>query len=247
MSEEKININDMIIYEDDDYVVLNKPSGVLSIPDRFNKDLPNFYTLLKTKYGQIYIIHRLDKDTSGVICFGKNAEAHRDLNIKFDKGEVYKTYIALVCGKLKNKTGTINLPIAPSKNKKGTMVIDKKYGKVAITNYAVLGEYRNYSLLEIHPETGRTHQIRIHLAAIGYPLAIDPIYNKDGKPILLSMLKKDYKRHNEKEEKPIISRLTLHAQKIEFFHFRKKENVCFEAKFHNDFKLLIKYLEKYGT
>lgn len=218
---------------------------MLSIPDRFNKDLTNLYALLKAKYGQIYTIHRLDKDTSGVICFGKNAEAHRDLNIKFDRGEVYKTYIALVNGKLQNKNGTIDLPIAPSKNKKGTMVIDKRYGKVAITNYTVLNEYRNYSLLEIHPETGRTHQIRVHLAGIGYPLAIDPIYNKDGKPIFLSMLKKDYKKHDEKDEKPIMSRLTLHAKKIEFFHFRKRENVCYEAKFHNDFKLLIKYLDKY--
>ncbi len=241
-----MDIDEFIIDEDDDYVYINKPSGLLSIPDRFNKDLPNLYILLKEKYGKIFIIHRLDKDTSGIICFGKNSEAHRDLNIKFDKGQVEKTYIALVEGKLEKNKGTINLPISYSKIKKGIMMIDKKYGKKCITDYEVIEEYRKYSLLLISPKTGRTHQIRVHLSAISHSVVMDKVYNPNPKPILLSEIKLDYKPKKDNIEKPLLRRLALHAKSLEFLHFRKGKIIRKEANLHKDFEITLKYLRKYG-
>ncbi len=220
----------------------NSPEWRSSYP---GKDLPNLYTMLKEKYGHIFIIHRLDKDTSGIICFGKNSEAHRDLNIKFDRGELKKNYIALVEGKLKKNKGTINLPIASSKIKKGTMVIDKRYGKKCITNYEVIEEYRKYSLLLIKPETGRTHQIRVHLSSISHPIIMDKIYNPSPEPILLSEIKPEYKTKADSKEKPLLERLALHAKSLEFFHFRKAKVINIEANLHKDFEITLKYLRKY--
>lgn len=243
----QMDINELIIEEDEDYVFINKPSGLLSIPDRFNKNLPNLYSMLKEKYGNIYIIHRLDKDTSGIICFGKNKDAHRDLNIKFDKGEVKKTYIALVEGKFSEKNGIINLPIAQSKIKKGKMMIDKKYGKESITRYEIKEEFKDYSLLFIKPETGRTHQIRVHLSAIFHPVVMDTIYNQNPKPIFLSDIKPDYKVKQDVKEKPILERLALHSEKLEFFHYKKQKKILVSAKLHKDFEITLKYLRKYGN
>lgn len=241
-----MKIEELIIEEDEDYVFINKYSGLLSIPDRFNKELPNLYTMLKEKYGNIYIIHRLDKDTSGIICFGKNSEAHRDLNIKFDKGEVKKTYIALVEGKFIKKEGIINLPIAPSKFKKGRMIVDKRYGKKCITFYEVKEEFKNYSLLYITPETGRTHQIRVHLSYISHPVIMDTIYNQNPEPVFLSNIKQDYKFKIGEEEKPLLERLALHSKELEFFHFRKQRMIKIEAPLHKDFEITLKNLRKYG-
>jgi len=234
-----------IIYEDEDFIVLNKPAGVLTIPDRFSKSLPNLYGILTEKYGRIFVVHRLDKETSGVICFAKNEEAHSDLSEKFEEHDVNKVYLALITGHLRNKEGRIDIPLSENPKIPGTMRVDYDAGKRSITEYKVLEEFENYSLVEVRPLTGRMHQIRVHFKAIGHPLAIDSVYGNKNE-IFLSEIKKKYKAKEDEPEKPLMSRLTLHALKLGFFHFRKKEYIEFEAKLPRDFESLLKQLRKYS-
>jgi len=234
-----------IIYEDEDFIVLNKPAGVLTIPDRFSKSLPNLYGILTEKYGRIFVVHRLDKETSGVICFAKNEEAHSDLSEKFEEHDVNKVYLALITGHLRNKEGRIDIPLSENPKIPGTMRVDYDAGKRSITEYKVLEEFENYSLVEARPLTGRMHQIRVHFKAIGHPLAIDSVYGNKNE-IFLSEIKKKYKAKEDEPEKPLMSRLTLHALKLGFFHFRKKEYIEFEAKLPRDFESLLKQLRKYS-
>lgn len=200
-----MNIKNITIYEDENLIVLNKPSGLLSVPDRFCKNKQNLYDILKDIYKNIYIIHRLDKDTSGVILFAKNSDIHRDLSMLWEKGGVQKTYYALVHARPSLKQGIIKKPIAPLKKKKGVMTVDYKNGKKSLTNYKVVKTLKDYSLLEINPQTGRTHQIRVHLASIGNPIAGDVLYNRP-EVIGKEAFKDDFPR------------LCLHAYKIKFFY-----------------------------
>lgn len=242
MLDEKIEV----IYEDEDFIALNKPAGILSIPDRFSKSLPNLYDILTKRYGRIFVVHRLDKETSGVICFAKNEEAHSDLTEKFEEHEVNKVYLALITGHLRNKEGKIDIPLSENPKFPGTMRVDYEAGKRSITEYKVLEEFENYSLVEVRPLTGRMHQIRIHFKAIGHPLAIDSIYGNRNE-IFLSEIKKKYRLKENEPEKPLMNRLTLHALRLGFFHFRKKEYIEFEARLPKDFESLLKQLRKYSV
>jgi RluA family pseudouridine synthase len=200
-----MDIKNTIIYEDKNIIALNKPSGLLVIPDRYDKNKENLYSILKKEYGNIYIIHRLDKDTSGIILFARNPLIHRELSMMFEKGKVQKTYYALVHGIPDIRYGEINKKIAPLKKKKGVMVVDNKNGKKSITVYKIIKIVKNYSLLEVTPKTGRTHQIRVHLASIGHPVAGDVLYNR-------------MEATGKVAYKDTFSRLCLHAYKIRFFY-----------------------------
>ena len=239
------------IYEDDDYILLNKPANLLSIPDRFDKSLSNLFDLLKNDFEKIFVVHRLDKETSGIICFAKNAEAHKEISLQFgvssleleEQKSVEKIYLALISGKMREKNGRIELPVAESPFRKGTMTVNEKYGKEAITEYEVSEEFIGFSLVKIKLLTGRTHQIRVHFNAIGYPLAIDSIYGNRSE-IFLSEIKRNFK--NKEEELPLIRRLTLHSFQLRFFHFRKKEFLQNEAPLQKDFEAVLNQLRKHG-
>src|SRR6186713_617964 len=191
MNTEKayIKISDYTILDTPDLIALNKPSGLLSIPDREGKDI-SLKKLLIEKYGNIFTVHRLDKDTSGLIVFAKNEAAHKHLSLQFENRSTTKIYQGIVIGSPQNKKDTINASIMEHPVKKGTMVINRK-GKEAITDYEVIEDFGIYSLVQFQIHTGRTHQIRIHMKDLGHPIACDEVYG-DGKTILLSSFKKKF-------------------------------------------------------
>ena len=234
-----------ILYEDSDLIVVNKPAGMLVIPDRFNNELPSLNKHLEAKLEQhIWVVHRLDRDTSGVICFAKNEVMHRYLSILFQEHEVNKFYAGLVVGRVTPQEGRIESPISEHPFVKGKMIVAKK-GKLAVTDYKVVEQWLLYSLLQFQIHTGRTHQIRVHMQSIGNPIICDELYG-DGKPFYLSSIKKKYKlSEKEESEKPLLSRLALHAYKLQFV----KENgteICVEAPLPKDLAACINQLTKWS-
>ena len=239
-----MNFKDWIVFEDDDFIALNKPSGLLSIPDREGKEV-SLKRLLQDKYDEIFTVHRLDKDTSGLIVFAKNERAHRHLSIQFEERQTEKIYVGLVVGTPVLKKGTINLPIAENTVTRGTMIIHRR-GKEAITDYELLEDFGRYSWLKFRIHTGRTHQIRVHLKDMGHPIVGDTLYG-DGKPLLLSSLKSKFKlSKNELEERPLLNRLALHAQKLKFTSL-SGEKVELEAAIQKDLKATLQQLNKIAT
>lgn len=243
-----MNLKDWIIFEDENLISLNKPAGLLSIPDREGKDI-SLKKLLIEKYGTILTVHRLDRDTSGLIIFAKTEEAHKHLSQQFaleglfkEDRQIEKIYTGLVLGTLATKKGTIDAPIAEHPVKKGLMTVYRK-GKVAITDYEVLEDFKIYTWVQFRIHTGRTHQIRVHAKHIGHPVACDQLYG-DGKPILLSSLKHKFKlSKNEWEERPILNRLALHSMSLQFEN-TKNEIVKLEAPLARDLKALLQQLRK---
>ena len=202
-----------IIFENEDFVVVNKPAGLLSIPDRMQSAV-SLKDILLEKYGQIFTVHRIDRDTSGIIVFAKNESTHKFLSRAFEERQVEKDYRGIVTG-TPPSSGVIDAPIMEHPVHKGTMVVHRN-GKPAITNYTLVESFKSFSLVEFRILTGRTHQIRVHCKNIGHPLACDELYG-DGKPVLLSAIKKKFKlSKNEEEERPILNRLALHAYHLKF-------------------------------
>lgn len=196
-----------IIYEDNDIIVVNKPKGMVVHPANGNPDgtLVNaILSICKNSLSGIGgelrpgIVHRLDKDTSGLIIVAKNDKAHINMSEQIKERNVKKTYIALVRGNVPEEEATINMPIGRSTKDRKKMAVTKN-GKQAITHFKVLKRYSKYTLLEIKIETGRTHQIRVHMAEIGYPVVGDAVYS------------------NGKNEFGIEGQM-LHAYKLEFMH-----------------------------
>lgn len=196
-----------IIYEDSDIIVVNKPKGMVVHPANGNPDgtLVNaILSICKNSLSGIGgelrpgIVHRLDKDTSGLIIVAKNDKAHINMSEQIKERNVKKTYIALVRGNVPEEEATINMPIGRSTKDRKKMAVTKN-GKQAITHFKVLKRYSKYTLLEIKIETGRTHQIRVHMAEIGYPVVGDAVYS------------------NGKNEFGIEGQM-LHAYKLEFMH-----------------------------
>ena len=236
-----MRLSDWIIYEDENLIALNKPSGLLSIPDREGKDI-SLKKLLIEKYGNIFTVHRLDKDTSGLIVFAKNEIAHKHLSQQFEERQTEKIYLGLVLGSPAEKKGTIDAPIAEHPGKKGLMTVYRK-GKESITDYEVLEDFKIFSWIQFQIHTGRTHQVRVHAKHIGHPVVCDELYG-DGKPILLSSLKHKFKlSKNELEERPILSRLALHALSLQFAT-TKEEILKLEAPLPKDLRALLQQLRK---
>lgn len=236
------NLKPDIIFENGQFVVLNKPAGLLSIPDRMGKEI-SLKVLLQQRYDQIFTVHRLDRDTSGIIVFAKDETTHKMLSQQFEDRTTSKYYTGFAMGNLSPKKGEIDGPIAEHPAKKGAMMIHKK-GKPSFTEYEVLEEFGPYSLMRFKILTGRTHQIRVHMQSIGHPLACDPLYG-DGKPIYISGLKKNYKLSKAlDEEKPMLNRLALHAWQLEFNDAEGNKHF-YEAPLPKDLRALLQQLRKW--
>lgn len=233
--------NLQIIFENDELVAINKPTGLLTIPDREQSE-KSLKEMLIEKYGSIFTVHRLDKDTSGLVIFAKNETAHKFLSKIFEDRKVEKYYLGIVIGAPENKSGLIDAPISEHPLHKGLMVVHRN-GKPSQTGYEVLDSNKNYSLVSFQLHTGRTHQIRVHAKHIGHPLACDPLYG-DGKPVMLSAIKKKFKlsKHDE-TERPMISRLALHSYKLSFEDMHGML-MNLEAAMPKEFRALMQQLKK---
>jgi 23S rRNA pseudouridine1911/1915/1917 synthase len=238
-----MKLADITISENENWIALNKPSGLLSIPDREGKEI-SMKVLLKEKYGEIFTVHRLDKETSGLIIFAKNPEAHKYLSRQFEERHTRKIYLGLVNGSLPDKAGSIDAPIGEHPAKNGTMIVHRK-GKDALTDYEVLEDFGVYSWVQFRIHTGRTHQIRVHAKEAGHPVVCDPLYG-DGKPVLLSSLKlKKFKlSKDQEEERPLLNRLALHAHLLSFMD-SNNEPIELEAAIPKDLKALLQQLTKW--
>jgi len=233
-----------IIEETDDWIALNKPAGLLSIPDREGKEV-SLKAILQDKFGEIFTVHRLDRDTTGVIIFAKTAEAHRFLSQQFEERTVEKRYLGLVNGIPTDKEGRMESPIGEHPSKRGMMAVLKK-GKPSMTDYEVKEEFGKYALVEFIIHTGRTHQIRVHAQELGHPIVCDELYG-DGKPIFISSLKKNFKlSKSEFEERPILSRLGLHAALLSFTD-EDGRKYSLEAELPKDMRALIQQLRKWNA
>lgn len=230
-----------ILFEDEHLIILNKPAGVLSIGDRFNPSKPNLRAMLRKEYGDIFVVHRLDLETSGSIVYAKSEEVHRELSLAFENQQVEKIYHA-ICLNPRESSGSITEPIMESSRIRGHYVVHRD-GKSAVTHYKVLKTWGTYSLLECHIETGRTHQIRVHMKHIGAPLLVDDKYGVSNN-FYLSAIRKKYKRGKFEEETPLVGRSTLHARTLAFLHPVINQHVAVTAEYPKDIRALIYQFDK---
>ncbi len=241
-----------ILHEDDDLLIVDKPAGIPVIRDRWDANLPNLKELLQKQYGKkpadseqaVWVVHRIDMDTSGIVMLARHEEAHRRLNRLFQERLVEKTYLAVTSGIPQPDRGEISAPMEEHPSRKRRMRIARK-GKAAVTRYETLETFRRFALLQLSPISGRTHQIRLHLQHIGAPLAVDPMYGSHA-ALDISMLKRSVSpRRDDAPISPLINRLTLHASRLRFKHPFSETQVDIEAPLPKDFSALLKRLRKY--
>lgn len=213
-----------ILYIDQWLLIVNKPSGLLSIQDGYDPQLPHIRNLLAPEYDRCWIVHRLDKETSGAIVVARTKECHRALSLLFEKREIIKSYWAVVEGVLSENKIEIDLPLRINGDRKHRTVIDQVNGKPASTSIEFIGNYEDYSLVSASPHTGYTHQIRAHLAYIKHPILGDSLYNS---------------RPKENTFDQMIKRLALHSFSLKFVHPFTNKNLEVIAPFPDSLLPLI--------
>jgi 23S rRNA pseudouridine1911/1915/1917 synthase len=245
----------VIIYEDRSIIAVNKAAGIAVGGDRWDETVERLDRLLASHCltPRVFTVHRIDRDTSGAVVFAKDAETHKRLCAAFEGRQAVKQYIAVVHGRFSPDETVCELPLVPDGDKQHRTIIDKYRGKKAVTRFRLLGRAGNYSVVEAVPETGRTHQIRVHLASLGRPIVCDPLYGEAArrghaeKGVFLSSFKKGW-RGNPQEEQPLLSRLGLHAQYLTLPDYSNGDASPLRryAPLSRDMAALIKQMEKCG-
>jgi 23S rRNA pseudouridine955/2504/2580 synthase len=235
----RIQFKDIILFENDDYIVINKPAGLATLDER-NADNPlSILRLAKSYSPDAQVGHRLDKETSGILAIAKNAPAYRHLAMQFEHRQVKKTYHAVVDGRHSFEEVSVYLPILPLRD--GMVKIDRQFGKIAETIFNSLQLYRNHTLVQCEPITGRMHQIRIHLSCLKAPIVCDELYG--GKQLYLSTLKRKFNLKKDTDERPLINRVALHAYALNF-SLLNNEPIQIIAPYPKDLDVLITQLAK---
>ncbi len=237
-----------ILYEDERMLAVDKPTGLSMMPGLGFEQVTLFEAVwhhLRGTGDRPRIVNRIDKGTTGLVLFARDAAAQGHLGGQFQRREVEKLYRALVVGRMPEDSGEIDLPIAPHPARPEMMVVDRKNGKASVTRWTVRQRYGHYTELDLVPLTGRTHQLRVHLKAIGHPLAVDPMYGSE-EPLLLSSIKKGY-RHKEGPERPLLARTPLHALRLAFRHPADDRPMVLEAPLHKDMEVTLKQLAKWDA
>ncbi len=231
-----------IVYEDNDLIVVDKAAGVYSIDPRHPVKDQVLTHLLRKGRDEIFVLHRLDRETSGLILFAKNKESHKELSRQFEHNEIQKKYYAFVDGRLEFEGAyLIDVPILITPGKYKVQIADS--GKPAKTKIRVVENYNAHTMVEAKLITGRTHQIRAHLQYIGHPLMVDKLYGFRSE-FYLSEIKKKYRQKTDSSERPLINRQTLHAHNISLKHPISQEPMTFEAKLPKDLRALRSQLLK---
>ncbi|HVS73260.1 MAG TPA: RluA family pseudouridine synthase [Phycisphaerae bacterium] len=240
-----------ILHADDALLAVNKPSGLAVLPGRGRAqnllDLLQHDPALSWPHEKPFVIHRIDADTSGIILLAKTPAAQKHLAEQFRTRTVTKEYLALVRGTPTQESGSTDLPIGQDPHNKNRMVIRGTGAgepKKSRTKWIVAERFAGVTLLKVFPVTGRRHQIRVHLKAMGYPLAVDPYYG--GESVLLSEFKRHYKIGKFQEERPLIARLTLHAHRLSFVHPLTAAATTLTADLPKDFRATLEALRKWA-
>jgi RluA family pseudouridine synthase len=256
-----------IVYEDSRVVGVDKASGLSVGGDRWDDSRERLDRLLAGALrapagdapgedaagespegkARLFTVHRIDRDASGLVVFAKDRETHRALSLAFEGRELQKRYIAVVHGRPGWKETVCDLPLVPDGNKRHLTIVDRYRGKRSLTRFRLLGGAGNYSVVEARPETGRTHQIRVHLADLGHPIVCDPFYGS-GKPVFLSSFKPGW-RGNPLDERPLLQRLALHAMELTLpqgipARQDAEDSLTLRAPLHRDMAALIRQMEK---
>ena len=211
-----------ILYQDNDILVLNKPSGLPVLPDGWEYDALYLVKMLEEQYGKIWIVHRLDKVTSGVMVYALTSDAHRKLNIQFEAHQAEKTYHAILVGVPAWDEKTARHPLRSNVGHKHRSMVDDRSGKPSETSFKVLKRYPLHTLVEAHLLTGRTHQVRVHAYALGYPILGDTLYGS---------LPSDF-----------VSRPALHSYSLSFTHPVTDSRLTFTARYPMDIEHALKQL-----
>jgi 23S rRNA pseudouridine1911/1915/1917 synthase len=243
-----------ILGNTDDWVAVAKPAGLATIPGRAETD--SVLERLGRQLGipsngtddpRVRVVHRLDKDTSGVLLFATNTATQRHLSHQFQNNTVEKEYVALVVGRPQTADGDVDAPIGHHPTDPTRMTVVKRGGRPARTLWKLEETFRGFALLRCFPKTGKTHQIRVHLKHAGLPLAVDPLYNppRPGQPagLMLSTIKRDYRPTRGADERPLIARLTLHAHRLTF-RDASDQPVTVEAELPKDFRATLNQLRR---
>jgi RluA family pseudouridine synthase len=219
-----------VLFSDRWIVVVNKPAGLLSIQDGYDLSALHVRTLIEPEFGRCWIVHRLDKETSGTLLLARTKDAHRSLNIQFEKRMITKEYRAIASGTPKSDEFEITLPLRVNGDRRHRTIVDLINGKSALTLIKVLYSNPEWSLLSVKPRTGYTHQIRAHLSHIGYPLLGDALYNPNS-------------TKSKPENNSFISRVALHSFSLTFMHPVTNQEVTFTSPYPLDFSALVEPLK----
>ncbi len=215
-----IHPEDLVLWADDSLLVINKPAGLPSLPDGYHPEAPFVRSLLEPAFGRLWIVHRLDRQTSGVLALARTASAHHHLNDQFANHQALKVYHALVNGAPAWETRTVDQALRTDVGHQHRTIVDPQRGKPAITHFKCLTRFDAYALLEARPATGRTHQIRAHLAFIGLPLVADARYG-GGEGLVFA-------------GEMLIARPALHAVSLRLNHPVTGQEIAFQAPYPED-------------